>query len=63
MVSDYEVAEAQSVPFVPSFLQGVALIPELMQEDGIHPNVAAQLPMLEEVWPTLEPVLQQAGCL
>lgn len=59
----YEVAEEQSVPLVPSFLEGVALDPGLMQEDGIHPNADAQPIMLDAAWPTLEPVLDEAGCL
>jgi acyl-CoA thioesterase-1 len=58
----YEVADDESVPLVPSFLQGVAMEPELMQGDGIHPNAAAQPTMLETVWPTLAPVLETMGC-
>lgn len=29
----------------------------MMQADGIHPTAAAQPIMLENVWPTLEPLL------
>ena len=58
----YEVADAETVPLVPSFLQGVAMDPALMQGDGIHPNATAQPVMLDTVWPTLAPVLDEAGC-
>jgi acyl-CoA thioesterase-1 len=53
----YDVAETASVPMVPFFLEGVALDPDLMQADGIHPNDRAQPRLLENVWPYLEPML------
>jgi acyl-CoA thioesterase-1 len=28
-----------------------------MQDDGFHPNAAAQPRLLEQVWPKLEPLL------
>jgi acyl-CoA thioesterase-1 len=31
--------------------------PELMQADGIHPAAVAQGKLLENVWPTLKPLL------
>jgi acyl-CoA thioesterase-1 len=31
-----------------------------MQDDGIHPTVAAQPILLDEVWPRLEPLLRTA---
>ena len=53
----YEVSRTESVPLVPSFLEGVAMDLRLMQNDGIHPNEAAQPIMLDTVWPALEPLL------
>lgn len=41
-------------------LQGVALRPELMQEDGMHPTAEAQPLLLENVWAALEPMLEAA---
>jgi acyl-CoA thioesterase-1 len=38
-------------------LEEIALDPELMQEDRIHPTAAAQPLILERLWPLLEPVL------
>ena len=52
-----DVAEEKKVPLVPFFLEGVGGHPELMQADGLHPAVAAQDKLLENVWPTLKPLL------
>jgi len=57
----YDVAEETSVPLVPFLLEGVALDPDLMQADGIHPNDRAQPRLLENVWPHLEPMLDDPG--
>ena len=54
----HEVAEAGDVELVPFFLQGVALQPHLMQDDGIHPTAAAQGTLLDNVWPTLAALLR-----
>ena len=51
------LAEEKKVALVPFFLQGIGGIPELMQADGLHPAVAAQGKLLENVWPTLKPLL------
>ncbi|WP_347929357.1 arylesterase [Pseudomonas helvetica] len=52
-----DLAEEKKIPLVPFFLQGIGGNPELMQADGIHPAVAAQGKLLENVWPTLKPLL------
>ena len=52
-----DVAQKEKVPFVPFFLEGVGGHPELMQAHGLHPAVAAQDKLLENVWPTLKPLL------
>jgi acyl-CoA thioesterase-1 len=54
-----DLAAARHVPAVPFLLDGVALNPDLMQADGIHPNPAGQPRLLENVWPALMPLLQQ----
>jgi len=51
------LASSHSVALVPFFLDKVALNPELMQDDGIHANAKGQSRMLENVWPTLKPLL------
>ncbi|MBT9300680.1 arylesterase [Pseudomonas sp. TAE6080] len=52
-----DVSEVQKVPLVPFFLEGIGGHPEMMQADGIHPAVGAQVKLLENVWPTLKPLL------
>jgi acyl-CoA thioesterase-1 len=42
---------------VPFLLDGIALDPELMQSDGLHPTTAAQPRVLANVWPALAPML------
>lgn len=52
-----DVAREARVPLVPFFLENVALDAKLMQEDGLHPNAAAQPILLENLWPHLQPLL------
>ncbi len=56
-----ELHSELAVALVPFFLDGVALDPVLMQDDGIHPTVAAQPRLLENVWPALAPLLERSG--
>lgn len=52
-----DLAEQKQVPLVPFFLEGVGGVQAMMQADGLHPAAAAQPTLLENVWPTLEPLL------
>ena len=52
-----DLAEQKQVPLVPFFLEGVGGVPGMMQADGIHPTEAAQEILLDNVWPTLKPML------
>jgi acyl-CoA thioesterase-1 len=45
------------VPVVPFLLDGIALSPELMQADGIHPNEQGQGKLVANVWTALQPLL------
>jgi acyl-CoA thioesterase-1 len=47
------------VPLVPFLLEGVALDPALMQDDGLHPKAAAQPRVLQNVWDVVAPVLDK----
>jgi len=51
------LATEKKVALVPFFLQGIGGVPSLMQADGIHPAVNAQGMLLDNVWPTLKPLL------
>lgn len=54
-----DLARRYRLPLLPFFLDGVALDDSLMQEDGLHPNAAAQPKLLAQVWPLLEPLLSR----
>jgi acyl-CoA thioesterase-1 len=56
-----DLATQFHVPLVPFLLEQVALEPQLMQADGIHPTAAAQPMLLDTVWPRLEPLLKPAA--
>jgi acyl-CoA thioesterase-1 len=53
------LAEKYRLPLIPFFMEGVALAPDKMQADGIHPNVDAQLILMNNVWQVLLPALQE----
>ncbi|WP_245746726.1 arylesterase [Paraburkholderia lycopersici] len=51
------LAKELDVPLVPFLLAGLADKPELFQADQIHPTRQAQPLLLDNVWPTLKPLL------
>ncbi len=55
-----ELAARHRLPFVPFLMERVALDPELIQPDQLHPNAAGQPLLLETVWPVLEGVIQNS---
>jgi acyl-CoA thioesterase-1 len=52
-----DLSEKYKTPFIPFFLDGISGHSDLVLEDGLHPNVNAQRKILENVWPTLKPLL------
>jgi acyl-CoA thioesterase-1 len=54
-----DVARDKKLPLVPFLLNGIALFPNLMQADGIHPNELGQPKLLDNVWPSLKPLLHR----
>ena len=44
---------------VPFLMEKVALDPQLMQSDGLHPNAVAQPVLLDTVWPVMEIMLRK----
>ena len=55
-----EIAKDTGAALVPFLLEGVVSperFDELMQRDGIHPNAEAQVLLLDNVWPALQPFL------
>ena len=56
-----DIAQDHPIELVPFLLERVALDPDLMQNDGIHPTARAQPELLETVWPVLTQMLDQEG--
>jgi acyl-CoA thioesterase I len=54
-----DVADAKKVPVVPFLLNDIALSPNLMQADGVHPNELGQPKLLINAWPALKPLLRK----
>ena len=54
-----DLARDRKLPLVPFLLTDIALSPTLLQGDDIHPNAAGQPLLLENVWPTLKPLLHK----
>lgn len=54
-----DLSQEFNLPLVPFLLAGVALDPDLMQDDGLHPKSEGEPKVLENVWPVLEPALQK----
>lgn len=52
-----QLADKKDVILVPEFMQEVALRPELMMDDGLHPNSEGQPYLLDKVWGELQPLL------
>jgi acyl-CoA thioesterase-1 len=53
-----DLAREKKTALVPFLLDGVALKPALMQEDGLHPVASAQPQVLDNVWKALQPLLR-----
>jgi acyl-CoA thioesterase I len=53
-----DVARDKKLPLVPFLLNDIALSPNLMQADGIHPNELGQPQLLANIWPSLKPLLR-----
>ena len=56
-----ELSASHRIALLPFLLDNVALHPELMQEDGLHPNEKGQPLLLDNVWPRLMPLLRAAA--
>jgi acyl-CoA thioesterase-1 len=54
-----DVARDKKAPLVPFLLNDIALSPNLMQADGVHPNELGQPKLMDNVWPKLRPLLRK----
>ena len=55
------LARQHNTAFAPFLLEGVATRRELILEDNLHPNAAAQPLILDTIWKPLLPLLGKAG--
>ncbi len=53
-----ELSKELGVASIPFILEDVALIKDLMQNDGLHPNSQAQPMIADKVWQHLQPLLK-----
>ncbi len=54
-----ELAGEYGTGLVPFFMEGIALVPGMMQADGVHPSIEAQTVLLDNLWPIIEPAVQE----
>jgi acyl-CoA thioesterase-1 len=54
-----DLAKKEGIPLLPFLLDGVAGIPRLNQPDGLHPNVAGERIVADNVWRALKPIVAQ----
>ena len=52
-----QISKDLHVPLVPFLLAGIADKPEMFQADQMHPTQQAQPVLLDNVWPTVKPLL------
>jgi len=51
------LSNEENVALVPFMLKGIESNKHYFQKDGIHPTAAAQIVLLDNIWPMLEPLL------
>jgi len=54
-----QLSKQHKIPLVPFMLENVAAQPELIQQDGLHPNGRGQAIILENIWPKLRPLVKR----
>jgi acyl-CoA thioesterase-1 len=53
-----DVSRTEKIPLIPFLLSGVAGISRYNQADGVHPNVAGERIVADNVWKALKPIVQ-----
>jgi len=51
------LSQEHKILLVPFMLNGMENKPDLIQDDGLHPNTKAQSMILENIWPQLKLIL------
>jgi len=55
------LASRHNIPVVPFMLENIAVKPQLIQADGLHPNALGQPIILENIWPELQRLLKKSS--
>lgn len=55
------LARQHKIPLVPFMLENVAAKPDLIQQDGLHPNAFGQPIIVENIWFELQKLLKKPG--
>ncbi len=55
------LARQHKIPLVPFMLENVAAKPDLIQQDGLHPNAFGQPIIVENIWFELQKLLKKRG--
>jgi acyl-CoA thioesterase-1 len=54
------LAKREGVTLIPFLLDGVAMVPDLNQGDGIHPTASGAAVVADGVWKIIQPILAAA---
>jgi len=54
-----KLASQHKIPVVPFMLENVAAKPDLIQQDGLHPNALGQPIILGNIWPELQRLIKK----
>lgn len=54
-----QLSQQHKISLVPFMLENIAAKPNLIQEDGLHPNALGQPVMLDNIWPKLQLMLKR----
>lgn len=52
-----DVSRAENIPLIPFLLNGVAGISRYNQADGLHPNLAGERIVADNIWKALKPIV------
>jgi acyl-CoA thioesterase-1 len=56
-----QLSKDHNISLVPFMLENVAAKPDLIQQDGLHPNALGQPIILDNIWPHLKSLLKKQG--
>jgi acyl-CoA thioesterase-1 len=54
-----DIARREKIPLAPFLLAGVAGISRYNQADGVHPNLAGERIVADNIWRALKPIVAQ----